>query len=294
MIRLRTLSTALWCSVMPSVQQIMARSARANAWAASRIASAGTPVRRSPSSSVYSSTLAAYSSNPVVACSMKPRLCRPAWMISRAIVFERATSEPTSRPSQRSAHCAEDVRRGSTTTSRAPLCTPFRRWWKKIGMRLAGVRAPQEDDVRLLDLAVRRRPAACTEHRRQTDDARGVSGSVAGVDVVRAHHLTGELLREEVHLVRRLRAREHAERRGGVGGRARAASPAAARSSASSHVAVASVSPSRTSGVVIRPLNFLPISAPRLDNRRMPLAESIATKRRKLLADRCGLSSRAC
>ena len=46
------------------------------------------------------------------------------------------------------------------------------------GMRLSGVRAPQENDVRLLDLAVRRRPAACTEHRRQTDDARGVSGSV--------------------------------------------------------------------------------------------------------------------
>ena len=54
-------------------------------------------------------------------------------MISRAIVFESAMSEPTSRPSQRSAHCAEAVRRGSTTISRAPLCTPLRRWWKKIG-----------------------------------------------------------------------------------------------------------------------------------------------------------------
>ena len=54
-------------------------------------------------------------------------------MISRAIVFERAMSEPTSSPSQRSAHCAEGVRRGSTTKSRAPLRTPLSRWWKKIG-----------------------------------------------------------------------------------------------------------------------------------------------------------------
>ena len=43
----RTLSTALWCSVMPSVQQIIALSAVANAWASSRMASAGTPVSRS-------------------------------------------------------------------------------------------------------------------------------------------------------------------------------------------------------------------------------------------------------
>ena len=40
----RTLSTALWCSVMPSVQQIIARGAVANAWARSRMARAGTPV----------------------------------------------------------------------------------------------------------------------------------------------------------------------------------------------------------------------------------------------------------
>ena len=37
------MSTALWCSVMPSVQQIIARGAVAKAWASSRIASAGTP-----------------------------------------------------------------------------------------------------------------------------------------------------------------------------------------------------------------------------------------------------------
>src|SRR5207253_8940607 len=35
--------------------------------------------------------------------------------------------------SHESAHSAEDVRRGSTAYSRAPLRTPRSRWWKKIG-----------------------------------------------------------------------------------------------------------------------------------------------------------------
>ena len=122
-------------------------------------------------------------------------------------------------------------------------------------VRLTGVRAPEEDDVRLLDLAVGGRAAARSEHRRQTDDARGVSGAVAGVDVVRAHDLTGELLGQEVHLVRGLGAREDPERRRRVGARARA-KPAAARSSASSHVAARSTPSSRTSGVVNLPLGL--------------------------------------
>ena len=54
-------------------------------------------------------------------------------MISRPTAFARAMSDPTSRPSQTSAHSAELVRRGSTAYRRAPLCTPLRRWWKKIG-----------------------------------------------------------------------------------------------------------------------------------------------------------------
>ena len=36
-------------------------------------------------------------------------------MISRAIVFESATSLPTLSPIQTSAHCADAVRRGSIT-----------------------------------------------------------------------------------------------------------------------------------------------------------------------------------
>ena len=54
-----TLSTAFACSVIPRVQQIIARSARAKACAVSAIASAGTPVSRSPSASVNGSTDAA-------------------------------------------------------------------------------------------------------------------------------------------------------------------------------------------------------------------------------------------
>ena len=142
---------------------------------------------------------------------MNARLSSPAWMISRAIAFESAMSEPTSRPSQASAHCAEDVRRGSTTKRRAPACTPLSRWWKKIGWVSRAFEPQRRIDVRLLDLPIGRRAAARSEHRRQTDDAGCVSGAVAAVDVVRAHDLPRELLGEEVHLVRRLRAREDPE-----------------------------------------------------------------------------------
>ena len=100
-------------------------------------------------------------------------------------------SEPTSSPSHASAHCAETVRRGSTTNSRAPLRTPLQDVVEVDRVRLAGVRSPQEDEVRLLDLAVRARPAPRSEHRRQTDDAGGVSGAVAAVDVVRAEDRPG-------------------------------------------------------------------------------------------------------
>jgi len=57
---------------------------------------------------------------------MKAPLCSPFATISRAIAFDRAMSEPTSMPSQRSAHSADDVRRGSTTISLAPSRIPLR------------------------------------------------------------------------------------------------------------------------------------------------------------------------
>ena len=98
----KTLSTALWCSVIPSVQQICARSALPYACASSRIASAGTPVTRSASSSVHGSTDARNSSKPVVARSTNSMSASPAWMISRATAFASGMSVPTSMPSQRS------------------------------------------------------------------------------------------------------------------------------------------------------------------------------------------------
>src|SRR6266849_777314 len=68
-------------------------------------------------------------------------------------------------------------------------------------VRLPGVRAPEEDDVRLLDLAVGAGASPSAEHRRQTDDAGRVSGPVTAIDVVRAEDDARELLRQEVDLV---------------------------------------------------------------------------------------------
>src|SRR5258708_27426636 len=78
-------------------------------------------------------------------------------------------------------------------------------------MRLARVRAPEKDDVGVLNLTIRARAASRAEDRRQTDDARRVSRAVAAVDVVAADDAACELLREIVHLVGRLRTAEQPE-----------------------------------------------------------------------------------
>ena len=75
-------------------------------------------------------------------------------MISRAIALASAMSLPTSSPSQTSAHSADDVRRGSTAYSRAPLADALEHVVEEDRMRLAGVAAPEDDQVRLLDLTV--------------------------------------------------------------------------------------------------------------------------------------------
>jgi len=97
---------------MPSVQQIMARSA-------SRVGVRGSPdhvgghagealaLRERERLDVRRVLGVA-----AVARSTKRWFTRPAWMISRAIVWASAMSVPTSRPSQPSAHLAEDVRAG--------------------------------------------------------------------------------------------------------------------------------------------------------------------------------------
>jgi hypothetical protein len=46
-------------------------------------------------------------------------------------------------------------------------------------VRFARVRSPEDQQIRLFDLFIGRRPAARTEYRRQTDDARSVSSAVA-------------------------------------------------------------------------------------------------------------------
>ena len=47
-------------------------------------------------------------------------------MISRAMVCERAMSVPTFKPEPQVRELADEVRRGSTTTSFAPFLIPFR------------------------------------------------------------------------------------------------------------------------------------------------------------------------
>src|SRR5262249_47465686 len=79
-------------------------------------------------------------------------------------------------------------------------------------VRFTRVRPPEEDDVRLLHLPVGVGSSARSEDRRQTDDARRVSGAVAAVDVVVPKRHARELLRQEVHFVGGLAAREDPQR----------------------------------------------------------------------------------
>src|SRR5438067_4009192 len=82
-----------------------------------------------------------------------------------------------------------------------PAAHPFQDVMEEDRVRLAGVRAPEEDDVRLLDLAVGAGASPSSEHRRQTDDAGRVSGPVTAIDVVRTEDDARQLLRQEVDLV---------------------------------------------------------------------------------------------
>ena len=149
------------------------------------------------------------------------------------------------------------VRRGSIANRRAPLRSP-QHVVEEDRVRLARIRAPEQDQVGLLDLAVGARAATDPENRRQTGDAGGVSSAVAAVDVVAPDHRARELLAEKfislvvLEQLNRPRRWPHdstADR-----------NPAAARSRASSQVAGRSApvsrSPSRTSGVVNRAYAF--------------------------------------
>jgi hypothetical protein len=73
------------------------------------------------------------------------------------------------------------------------------------------VRSPQKNGIRVFDLAIRTSPTACSENRRQTGDAGGMSSAVATVDVIRPHDAANEFLRRVVQFVGGLRATEHAK-----------------------------------------------------------------------------------
>jgi hypothetical protein len=83
---------------------------------------------------------------------------------------------------------------------------------KEDRMRLPRVRTPKQDNVRLFNLTIRAGAAARPKYRRQTDDARGVSSTVAAIYIVAADHRPHELLRNIVEFVGGFRATEHAER----------------------------------------------------------------------------------
>ena len=80
-------------------------------------------------------------------------------------------------------------------------------------VRFASVRTPQDDQIGLFQLAIGTRAASRSEDRRQTDDAGSVSGAVTAVNIVTADYRASEFLRHKIHLVRRLRATKHPDRR---------------------------------------------------------------------------------
>ena len=82
---------------------------------------------------------------------------------------------------------------------------------EKDWMGLPRIRAPEQDHVRFFNFAVGTRSTSCSENRRQTGDARGVSSTVATIDVVAADDGAHEFLRDVVQLIGGFRTTEHAE-----------------------------------------------------------------------------------
>ena len=213
LISAKTLSTALWCSVIPSVQQSCAFCALAV-----RVRELADRVGRD--------------AGHALRLLERPRLDRLAVRVEagRRALDELQVGETgrddLARDGVRERDVGADVEPepeiGPLRRRRAPrvdddqlraVVHGLEHVVEEDRVRLARVRAPEHDQVRGASLLVGARPAARTEHRRQTDDAGRVSGSVAAVDVVRAEDDAGELLRGEVQLVRRLGAAEDAGQR---------------------------------------------------------------------------------
>jgi len=69
---------------------------------------------------------------------------------------------------------------------------------EKNRVRFPRVRSPQQDDVCIFNLAIRTCAASRPEYRRQTGDARGMSSSIAAINVVGTHDAANEFLRRIV------------------------------------------------------------------------------------------------
>src|SRR4029450_5192246 len=93
-----------------------------------------------------------------------------------------------------------------------PAPDPLQYMMEKDRVRIARIRAPQHDQVSVLDLPIRAGAASRSEYRRQTGDAGRVSRPVTTVNVVTPHHHPGELLGHEIRLIARLRATKQPER----------------------------------------------------------------------------------
>jgi hypothetical protein len=87
-----------------------------------------------------------------------------------------------------------------------PFVNRFQGVMKENRMRFAGIGAPEDEQIRIFSFAVGRGATASSEYRHQTGDARSVSSSITGIDVIGADHRPSELLGDEVHLVGRARA----------------------------------------------------------------------------------------
>ena len=129
------MSTPLWCSVMPSVQHSWARSARGVG-----VGELGDVVGGD----------AGHGLGPAPASTPRPtprtRRSRDVARSTKVSLYEAGVDD-LAADRVRAARCrcrrggrasasaqrAAAVRRGSTTNSRAPLRTPARTWWKKIG-----------------------------------------------------------------------------------------------------------------------------------------------------------------
>src|SRR5271155_1706036 len=79
----------------------------------------------------------------------------------------------------------------------------------RVGLPRVG--SPQQNHVGIFNFAIRTAAASCSEYRRQTGDAGGVSSTVAAINIVGAHYTTGEFLRGVVDLVDGLGTAEHAK-----------------------------------------------------------------------------------